>query len=43
MKLLNIALITVGTGVAICVGYFITITALLVKAFNEGIEEGEEA
>jgi hypothetical protein len=42
MKLLNIMLIAVGTGAAVCIGYFATITALLVKAYNEGIKEGEE-
>jgi hypothetical protein len=42
MKLLNIMLIAVGTGVAISIGYFATITALLVKAFNEGNEEDVE-
>lgn len=39
MKPINVALIAAGTSAAICVGYFATLTALLVKAFNEGNEE----
>jgi hypothetical protein len=41
MKLLNVALIAAGTSAAVCVGYFTTLTALLVKALNEGVEEEE--
>ena len=42
MKLINVALIAAGTSAAICVGYFTTLTALLVKALNEGNEDVEE-
>jgi hypothetical protein len=42
MKPINVALIAAGVSAAACVGYFATLTAILVKIHNEGIEEGEE-
>lgn len=42
MKLLNVALVAVSTCAVVCVGYFTTLTALLVRALNESNEEGEK-
>lgn len=42
MKPIKVALIAAGTSAAVCVGYFATLTAMLVKIHNEGVEEGEE-
>jgi hypothetical protein len=42
MKLMKVALIAAGASAAACVGYFATLTAILVKIHNEGNEDVEE-
>jgi hypothetical protein len=39
MKLMKVALITAGACAVVYAGYLATLTALLVKAHNEDIEE----
>ena len=41
MKLMKVALITTGACAVVYAGYMATITALLVRAYNEGIKEGK--